>query len=347
MGRREKLLLGAAGLAAAVWLAGCKTSVGNAITEPNEEGVYTIRLTSPTYSGEATHEGIEKFKELAEEYSGGRLEIKHYDSTQLGSDRDTAEQVQQGALEAACCSSSNFVSIVPAFYALELPYVTSKDKIEPFNESLDNGELGAFFEEKLNEAGFQPVMYNMFGYRVFYTNEGAPFTGVDSFQGIKLRTTESPVEMATVQALGAFAMPLAWADTITAIEQNTVNGWGTTDSYAKNCGAYEIVNNAIDSEHCLSLQIVVMNKEYYDSLPEDLQEIVTRAGKEATVYEREYEAQMAEQDRETMKELGINYYVLSNEEREQMKEITRSTWDELMDTEDKRRALELILETQQ
>ena len=69
--------------------------------------VYTIKLASPTYSGEAVHEGIEKFKELAESYSDGRIVIEHYDSAQLGSDRDTTEQVQQGVLEASCCSSSN------------------------------------------------------------------------------------------------------------------------------------------------------------------------------------------------------------------------------------------------
>ena len=105
--------------------------------------------------------------------------------------------------------------------------------------------------------------------------------GIDSFKGIKLRTTESQAEMATVEALGASAMPLAWADTITAIEQNTVNGWATTDSYAKNCGAYEIIQNAIDTEHNLTLHLVVMNKAYYDSLPADIQEIIMRAGKEA------------------------------------------------------------------
>ncbi|MGN0159128.1 MAG: TRAP transporter substrate-binding protein [Brotaphodocola sp.] len=309
--------------------------------------VYTIKVASPTYSGEAVHEGIEKFKELAEEYSEGRLVIEHFDSAQLGSDRDTTEQVQQGILEASVCSSSNFVSFVPAFNALELPYVTSRDKIDAFNESLDNGEVGAFFTEKLHAAGFQPVMYNMFGYRIFAVNEKAPMKGIDSFKGIKLRTTESQAEMKTVEALGASAMPLAWADTITAIEQNTVNGWATTDSYAKNCGAYEIVKYAMDTEHNLTLHLLVMNKAYYDKLPADLQEVITKAGLEATKWEREYEAKVCSEDRQFLKDNGIEYYELSDDERQQLKDMTRPVWDALATDPDVKTALDLIQKTQQ
>lgn len=328
------------------------TAVADTGAEGNSQGkadgaTYTIKLASPTYSGEAVHEGIDKFKELAESYSDGRIVVEHYDSAQLGSDRDTTEQVQQGVLEASCCSSSNFVSFVPAFDALELPYVTSRDKIGAFNESLDNGELGAFFREQLNQVGFQPIMYNMFGYRIFCTNDKAPMNGIDSFKGIKLRTTESQAEMATVEALGASAMPLAWSDTITAIEQNTVNGWATTDSYAKNCGAYEIIKYAIDTEHNLTLHLVVMNKGYFDSLPSDIQEIILRAGKEATEFERGYEAEVSSKDRQFMKDKGVQYYELNDAERQQLMDITRPTWDKLMNDEIKKQALELIQKTQQ
>lgn len=347
-------------------LGGCKSAPSPAASAPAEpaaggetpkaasdaapagdSAVYTIKLASPTYSGESVHEGIEKFKELVEEYSDGRIVIEHYDSAQLGSDRDTTEQVQQGILEASCCSSSNFVSFVPAFNALELPYVTSRDKIEAFNESLDNGELGQFFMEQLNAVGFQPVMYNMFGYRIFCVNEKAPMTGIDSFKGIKLRTTESQAEMATVEALGASAMPLAWADTITAIEQNTVNGWATTDSYAKNCGAYEIIKYAMDTEHNLTVHLVVLNKTYFDSLPADLQDMIMKAGQEATEFEREYEKKACTEDRQFLKDHGVQYYELSDEECQKLMDITRPTWDKLATDETTKKALELIQATQQ
>ncbi len=308
---------------------------------------YTIRVASPTYSGESVHEGIEKFKELVEKYSEGRVVVEHFDSAQLGSDRDTTEQVQQGILEASVCSSSNFVSFVPAFNALELPYVTNRSKLDAFNDSLDNGELGKFFEEQLHNVGFQPIMYNMFGYRIFCVNEKAPMTGIDSFKGIKLRTTESQAEIATVEALGASAMPLAWADTITAIEQNTVNGWATTDSYAKNCGAYEIIKYAMDTEHNLTLHLLVMNKSYFESLPADIQEIVLKAGKEATQFEREYEAEVCINDRQFLKDNGVQYYELSDEERQQLMDLTRPTWDKLTTDDATKQALELIQRTQQ
>lgn len=364
MNKKMANKMGIVGLVSMVLLTACKGSTppanpqpaGAAVADAMETGdgqksdsgtTYTIKLASPTYSGEAVHEGIDKFKELAEKYSDGRIIVEHYDSAQLGSDRDTTEQVQQGVLEASCCSSSNFVSFVPAFDALELPYVTERDKIEAFNDSLDNGELGAFFQQQLNQVGFQPIMYNMFGYRIFCTNDKAPMNGIDSFKGIKLRTTESQAEMATVEALGASAMPLAWSDTITAIEQNTVNGWATTDSYAKNCGAYEIVKYAIDTEHNLTLHLVVMNKAYFDSLPADIQEIILKAGKEATEFERGYEREVSSKDRQFMKEKGVQYYELSDEERQQLKDITRPTWEKLMDNDVKRQALEIIQKTQQ
>ena len=142
-------------------------------------------------------------------------------------------------------------------------------------------------------------------------------------------------------------MPLAWADTITAIEQNTVNGWATTDSYAKNCGAYEIIKYAMDTEHNLTLHLVVLNKAYYDSLPADLQEILMRAGKEATEFEREYEKKVCTEDRQFLKDQGVQYYELNDEERQQLMDITRPTWDKLAVDETTKKALELIQKTQQ
>lgn len=335
-------------------LTGCGSSGGNPSGSSPAQGgastgdqTYTLRLTTPTYPGEAVHEGVLKFEALAEEYSGGKLDIQVFDSAQLASDSAGAQQVLMGSLEMAVCSTGNFVTFAPVFNALELPYLTEEENLDKLYDALSEGELGEFFTQKINEAGFQPIMYNLFGYRIVLTNKNAPFTGIDSFNGMKLRTTDSQVEQRMVEALGGTAMPLAWGDTITAIEQNTVNGWMPSAAYAQSSGAYDIVDNGMDSEHNLTFHLLLMNKEYYDTLPEDIQQAITKAAREAEEYQWQFEMEQADEAMQFLLDEGLNIYVPTDEEKEAMRERCQPVYDEFLSDPDIAKAVELIEATQE
>lgn len=313
--------------------------------EPAAE-TYTIRIADIVSPGEPAYEALEKFKVLVEERSEGRIIVEHHGSGELGGDRATAEQVQAGMLEMCQLSSSNLYGFVPSMLALDLNFVIDNSKVDALYDAMDNGELGEFYKEKINEAGFEPIMYNTVGYRCWMTTD-VPLENASSFKGAKIRTTDSDSEIAMVTALEAFATPLAIGETYTALQQGTVSGLANVPGSFYSTGMYELLTYGIDSKHNFVLQVALMNKDYYDALPEDLKEIIKDAAYEAQVYERELQSTVDDDSIQKMVDAGIQWHFLTDAERAELQEIAKSTWDGVIgDNKDIQHALDLILDSQ-
>ena len=66
----------------------------------------------------------EKFKELAEKYTGGKVKVEVYPNSQLYKDKEELEALQLGAVQMLAPSNSKFGPIgVKEFEVFDLPYI--------------------------------------------------------------------------------------------------------------------------------------------------------------------------------------------------------------------------------
>jgi tripartite ATP-independent transporter DctP family solute receptor len=270
--------------------------------------------------------GYEKFAELVEQKSGGTVQVEVYGSCMLGSDRVAMESVQRGSLEMASSSSPNMANFSPYFMIFDLPYITDIKYQQKIYDSLDNGDLGAYFDRLAEEINLKPIMFSEYGYRNFVTT-GQPISTADTVKKLKVRVTASPVEIEVAKALGMSPTPIAWGETYTAMQQGTVDGEGNTFSLLCDAKHDEVIKYAVDSRHNYSMHILMMNKDYWDSLPADVQQVINESAKEALRYQRSITAELERKAGEKFEAQGIKVHRLSEEELAEYKRKTRPVWD--------------------
>jgi tripartite ATP-independent transporter DctP family solute receptor len=288
--------------------------------------------------------GYEKFQELVTEKSNGRVQVQLFANCVLGSDRVVIESVQLGILQMASCSSPNMANFAAPFMALDLPYITDVSNQESFNQALDNGELGRYFDRLSQQIGLKPIMFSEYGYRHFVSS-GREITDAKSLRRMTVRTTDSRVDVEVAKVLGMNPTPIAWGEVYTALQQGTIESEANTLSLLHDAKHDEVLRYAVKSYHNYSLHILMINREFFDGLPADLQSILVESGQEALAYQRVLAARLEADAEQEFLRRGIKIHTLSPAQRAEFRAQTRPVWDRFND-EIPADLLELMLQTQ-
>ncbi|MFP2768499.1 TRAP transporter substrate-binding protein [Oceanisphaera sp. KMM 10153] len=306
-----------------------------------------MKLAHTAPPGNHITQAYEKFADLVKEKSDSRIRVQVFPGAILGSDRVLIEGAQRGTLEIGVSSTPNLAGFSRLFQVFDLPYITSPEHQDKLYKSLDKGGLlNTYFEQASNEIGLQPIMYAEYGYRNFVSTS-KPLTGPDSLSGLKMRTTDSPVEVAVAKALGANPAPIAWGEVYTALQQGTIDAEGNTFPHMFGAKHHENLEYAVTSAHNYGMQVAMANKKWWDSLPVEAREVIEEAAQEAVTYQRT-EAYPANEDkaRQGMLEAGITIHQTTAEENARFRELTRPVFEEFAANLPKD-LIEMVQDTQQ
>ncbi len=287
----------------------------------------TLRLGHPMAPGNNVTVGYEKFKEILEEKSGGKIKLRIFGNSQLGNDRVTTEAAQAGTLDLTSSSTPNLASFSKDFMVFDLPFITSPANQEKLYKALDEGELGKALEAVAHKVGLEIIMFSEFGYRNFVTTD-KPVKTVGDLAGLKIRTTDSPVEVGVATALKMNPAPIAWGEVYTALQQGTVDAEGNTFSLLNDAKHTEVLKFAIDSNHNYSMHILMFNKEKWDGLKPEQQKIIREAAAEAEAWQRAESIVLEKKAWDAFKERGIEITLLPEEEHAKLREMTKPVFDD-------------------
>lgn len=310
-----------------------------------KDGVLTLRIANPQATGDHVTVGYEYFAKLIRNRSGGSIRIEVFSNAVLGGDRATTEAVQENALDMASCSSPNFAGFIPQLMAFDLPYITDPKYQKNLYDAIDYGELGKYYRQVARDKGFEIIMFSEYGYRN-YAMRKKEVKSVDDFKGVKLRTTDSPVEIAVAEAIGALAMPVAWGETYTALSQGAIDGEGNSWSLLYSAKHYESLKYAIESRHNYSMHILVMNKNRFDKLTDEQKQIITDCAQETLKWQREFAAKNEAKNRQNMIEAGVQIYKPTETEINAFKEKTKDVYKSFLEKKFPQKAVDLIQQTQ-
>ncbi|MDE2454917.1 MAG: TRAP transporter substrate-binding protein [Burkholderiales bacterium] len=224
--------------------------------------------------------GAERFKQLVEERSKGRIKVEVYPNSQLYKDKEELEALQLGSVQMLAPSLSKFGPLgVKEFEVFDLPFIF-KDAAA-FN-SLTNGKLGHELFAKLEPKGIKGLAYWDNGFSLMSANR--PLHRVADFKGLKMRIQSSKVLDAQMRALGAIPQVMAFSELYQALQSGVVDG---TENVASNIWTqklYEVQKDITVSYHNHLAYAVIVNKKFYDGLPADLRAVVDSSVKDATTY---------------------------------------------------------------
>ena len=208
----------------------------------------------------------EKFKELAEKYTDGKVKVEVYPNSQLYKDKEELEALQLGAVQMLAPSNSKFGPIgVKEFEVFDLPYILPDLKTL---RKVTDGPLGAKLLKLLDAKGMTGLAYWDNGFKQMSANKKL-VTPAD-YKGLKFRIQSSKVLEAQFRALGAIPQVMAFSEVYQALQTGVVDGQENTWSNIYTQKMHEVQKYITNTNHGYIGYVVVTNKKFWDGLPADI-----------------------------------------------------------------------------
>ena len=246
------------------------------------QGPIVIKFSHVTAPDTPKGLAAERFKELAERMTNGQVRVEIYPNSQLYKDREELEALQLGAVQMLAPSLAKFSPLgVKEFEAFDLPYIFP-DKAALYK--ITEGRIGADLLRKLEPKGITGLAFWDNGFKIMSANK--PLTAPGDFRGLRMRIQASMVLDAQMRVLGARPQVLAFSEAAPALRDGVVEGTENTPSNMFTQRMHETQTHLTVSNHGYLGYAVIVNKKFWNGLPGAIRGTLTRAMREATVYEK-------------------------------------------------------------
>lgn len=281
----------------------------------------TIKFANQNAVGHPIVQGMEKFKEIVEKQTGGKIKVNVFAGGALGSDQANVSAIQGGSLEMASMNSGIFASQVKDFAVFDFPFMFANGKEA---DTVVDGNFGHKMHSKLEEKGIVGLGYYELGFRNM-TNGRRAINKVTDIEGLKLRVIPNPVNVDWVKALGANPTPLPFPEVYAALEQKAVDGQENPLATIFGAKLFEVQKHLTLTGHQYNPQSVVISKKFWDGLSAAEKKILTDAVTESAKFQRATARALEAGTLETLKKNGMEVTTLSASEmailREKMKPV--------------------------
>jgi tripartite ATP-independent transporter DctP family solute receptor len=259
-------------LSAAVLVAGSAAGLSTeALAAP-----YTLRLGSVLAPSDPLQVAAEGFKQAVEERSKGDIEVQLYPNSQLGDTQDMMDQAAAGANVGTFVEASRVSVFVPEFNVLVAPYAfNSVDELARFVES---DTFAGWNDELREKSGLTLLSFNWYqGARQMLTKK--PIATPADLSGVRVRTIGQPLWVETIGAMGAVATPLPWAEVYPSLQTGVIDGAEAQPAAIWGAKLYEVVSDVTLTSHIYLMSGLLVSDAWLQSLPAELQAVVTEEAK--------------------------------------------------------------------
>lgn len=275
--------------------------------EPAEKPVEISigHIYAPTHAiGQACDLFVQKVNEL----SGGSIKAVVYPSSQLGSESEILQQVEQGALDMTISGGGMYAGYNPAAAIFEsLCMFTTAEQQKQIID--DMGGLD-FFNEVMADSNFVAVGWMSGGARNVLSNK--PIRTVEDFKGFNIRVPDNKVYVDIFNALGCNPTIVAWSEGYTAMQTGMVSGIEAGTETLATANLQEASKYYTITGHINVTNFCSMNQDVWNNLSAGQKEAVLAAMKEANDFQRELSEENEQVYQELFTDSGIEIIHLSD-----------------------------------
>ena len=270
----------------------------------------------------------EKFKELANKYTNGKVKVEVYPNSQLYKDKEEMEALQLGAVHMLAPSLAKFGPLgAKEFEVFDFPCLFPDYK---GLHQVTQGPMGRQLLDKLDSKGITGLAYWDNGFKIFSSNK--PVKAVADFKGQKMRIQSSKVLDAQMRALSAIPQVMAFSEVYQALQTGVVDGTENPPSNMYTQKMHEVQKYANVSNHGYLGYAVIVNKKFWEGLPADVRAALDKAMKEATVYANEVASKDNEDALAAMKASGkTEFFQPTAAERDTLCKAMQPVYEQMSD----------------
>ncbi len=282
--------------------------------------------TSP--KTEANAQMADLIKQYIEEETGGKLTIEVMPAAQLGTAQETAQQLQDGSVHMSSEQVYSMVDFIPEVSVFDMMFLFSTYSGETIDKTINAGPLHEYLQDKYHNSGFQLLGYAQ-GATFRETTSNKELRTPQDYRGLKIRTLPSNNFVVGWQALGTSPTPITIGELYLALQQNLVESQENPYDIVLSNNFNEVQKYLCASHHNIYIMHIVMNKKFYDSLPQEYRDAIEYGVRRARTEISAAMPQIAEESREELLNRGMQFIEYTEEDFAQFREMAKPQWDSL------------------
>lgn len=325
-----------AGTFGAVALAGCSGGGSSSDGGSSSEETFSMTLAGP-YTMDAMDNYVpmmfKEYRSNVEEETNGRVNVEFAPAGELGAGTELAQKVQQGSIEAAQFSMSNFAPFSSAVDLVNLPYFAGTN--QEFVNLITSDIWQENIHQSVQENGYHIGYYTLVDPRSIapgphFPNNIPPRLPSD-MEGVAHRIPGSGMLEVAWNLAGANPTPISWGETPQALEEGVAGSTHNALEFHPAFGFTDIIEAEVLIKAVEDAQVIALNLNWYDNLPSDLQDAMDRAGDATFEANLEVLSDYRTRSVEELRSADVEFVELSDDEISTWEDTIgyqRSEWDE-------------------
>lgn len=258
------------------------------------------------------------FKYEVERKSEGRLQVELVWGGALGSPEDMIKQVMEGVIQGTNPAVGPLATVFPPVQVFSIPYLVD-DEYHGWRV-FDGPFVQTVNEELRKKTGLRVLHWWESGGFKQWSNSRRPIRTLDDWKGLKMRTMPGPIFVELVSSLGGSPTPISFGELYSSLKAGVVDGQNNALSLIDLFKFHEVQRYITIDDHLYAVSAMVINDEFYQALPEDLQRIIDEAQKTALSINRAVSRYTDHMAKDSLLGAGMEITVLTPAERQVFKE---------------------------
>lgn len=245
-------------------------------------------------------QGALKFKEIVETALPGEVEVQVFPNSQLFGDGKEMEALLLGDVNIIAPSLAKFDRYTKKVQIFDLPFMfDDMEALDRFQASPKGQEL----LDSMKDKGIKGLAYWHNGLKQLSTNKDK-LTRPEDVKGLKFRIQASDVLESQFRELGANPQKLAFSEVYQALQTGVVDGAENPWSNIYSQKFHEVQKTIAETNHGALDYMVITNNGWWEGLPENVQQVLSDAMAEATVYANNLAAEINQHDKQAIADAG-------------------------------------------
>jgi tripartite ATP-independent transporter DctP family solute receptor len=220
-----------------------------------------------------------KIAEILNRTAPGRFDLRIVGNAALGGEKEVAEGVRLGSVQASLSTISALSGWVPDSQILDLPFLF-RDR--GHLKRVLAGPLGDELKGKFERQGFVVLGFINYGARHLLAKE--PITTPAGIKGKRIRVIQSPLHTELWSGLGAYPTPIPIPETYNALKTGVVDAMDLTKSAYVGFKLHEVVPYLIETGHIWASGVIYVSAAFWKGLSVEDKAALSAAAAEGVGY---------------------------------------------------------------
>ncbi|MFF5996598.1 DctP family TRAP transporter solute-binding subunit [Lysinibacillus sp. KU-BSD001] len=312
-------------LALSVLLAACGGDEKEKSATDTGEEEYNLKMSVTVADTTAWFAGAQKLADDIEAETDGRITIDVFANEQLsgGDSAKAVEGLAKGSIDLTFNSTIIYSILDERFGVVSAPFLfNSLDDVD----AAFAGDGGELLSDILLEKNVVALGFGENGFRQVTNNKG-PIASPADFKGMKMRIPGITMYTDLFRGYGADPATMTWSEVFTALQQGTIDGQENPIDVIYSSKIDEVQDYLTLWNYSYDPLVLGINKDLYESMSKEDQELFDRLGKEAAAYQVQLNRERSAEQLEELKEKGMEVNELTDEQLQAFKDASQAVYD--------------------